>query len=58
MKKWQRKGRKSVKTTSSVWLTPEEVENKKKRQKVILYVSLPILAIIISATVTILVNQN
>ena len=42
---------------NSIWLTPEEMEIKRKRQKILLYVSLPILAIIISATVTILTNQ-
>jgi len=39
------------------WVTPEEMERKRKRNKTLLYILLPIAAIIISATMTILANN-
>jgi len=41
----------------STWVTPEEMERKRKRNKTLLYISLPIAAIIISAATTILANS-
>ncbi|WP_268762132.1 hypothetical protein [Bacillus sinesaloumensis] len=41
----------------STWVTPEEMERKRKRNKIILYVSFPILAILISALFTLLANS-
>ncbi|WP_267497928.1 hypothetical protein [Bacillus sp. REN16] len=40
----------------STWVTPEEMERKRKRNKILLYVSLPILAVLISAATTLLAN--
>ncbi|MDR4890040.1 hypothetical protein RGU12_21315 [Fredinandcohnia sp. QZ13] len=40
----------------STWVTPEEMERKRKRNKILLYVSIPVLAILISATMTLLAN--
>ncbi len=34
------------------WLTPEEVELKRKRNKIILYVSLPTITIVVSGIIT------
>jgi hypothetical protein len=39
------------------WLTPEEIQRKKARNKNILYVSFLLLAAAFSAVVTILANQ-
>ncbi|WP_278186169.1 hypothetical protein [Bacillus timonensis] len=41
----------------TTWVTPEEMEKKRKRNKVLLYISVPILAIIISAATTLLANN-
>ncbi|MFD1780026.1 hypothetical protein ACFSFW_15275 [Fredinandcohnia salidurans] len=41
----------------STWVTPEEMERKRKRNKTLLYVSFPILAILVSATMTLLANN-
>nr|WP_309098523.1 hypothetical protein [Fredinandcohnia onubensis] len=41
----------------STWVTPEEMERKRKRNKTLLYVSLPILAILVSAAMTLLANN-
>ncbi|MGN7299117.1 hypothetical protein [Ferdinandcohnia sp. SAFN-114] len=41
----------------STWVTPEEMERKKKRNKILLYILLPITAIIVSAAITILANR-
>ncbi|MFT4414458.1 hypothetical protein ACLM5H_11420 [Fredinandcohnia humi] len=38
------------------WVTPEEMERKRKRNRILLYCSLPLLAIALSAAVTILAN--
>ncbi|WP_423408280.1 hypothetical protein AABM38_21960 [Heyndrickxia sp. MSNUG] len=39
------------------WLTPEEKQRKKKRNKTIMYASLLLLSVVLSAFVTILANQ-
>ena len=39
------------------WLTPEEKQRKKKRNKAIMYASLLLLSVVLSAFVTILANQ-
>ncbi|WP_281254467.1 hypothetical protein [Fredinandcohnia onubensis] len=39
------------------WLTPEEVERRKNRNKIILYCTLPIVVIAVSALITIATNQ-
>jgi len=39
------------------WLTPEEKQRKKRRNKVILYTSLLIFSVVLSALITILANQ-
>ncbi len=41
----------------STWVTPEEMDRKRKRNKIFLYVSFPILAILISAATTLLANN-
>ncbi|MFS0821558.1 hypothetical protein [Bacillus sp. 1P02SD] len=40
----------------STWVTPEEMERKRKRNKILLYVSIPVLAILVSAATTLLAN--
>ncbi len=45
------------KLNMSTWVTPEEMERKRKRNKTLLYVSLPILAILVSAAMTLLANN-
>jgi hypothetical protein len=40
-----------------VWVTPEEIARRKKLKKKLLYFSLPFIAVMISALVTILANQ-
>lgn len=44
-----------VKEMSS-WLTPEEMEAKKERNKKLLYISIPLLAILLGAGITMLLN--
>ncbi|MFS0862261.1 hypothetical protein [Fredinandcohnia sp. 179-A 10B2 NHS] len=39
------------------WVTPEEMESRRQRNKVLLYCSLPIIGIALSALVTILVSN-
>lgn len=39
------------------WLTPEEVQQKKARKKIMLYAAFILIAVMLSATVTILANQ-
>ncbi|WP_257215848.1 hypothetical protein [Fredinandcohnia onubensis] len=41
----------------SSWVTPEEMERKRKRNKTLLYILLPIAAIIVSAATTIFANS-
>ncbi|WP_453993351.1 hypothetical protein [Bacillus nitroreducens] len=41
----------------SAWVTPEEMERRKRRNKTLLYISLPILAIVVSAAMTLLANR-
>ncbi|MEH7222962.1 MULTISPECIES: hypothetical protein [unclassified Bacillus (in: firmicutes)] len=41
----------------STWITPEEMERKRKRNRTLLYISLPALVILGSAAITILANQ-
>ncbi|WP_268753003.1 hypothetical protein [Bacillus alveayuensis] len=38
------------------WLTPEEMEAKKERNKKLLYISIPLLAILLGAGITMLLN--
>ncbi|MDQ0162576.1 hypothetical protein [Aeribacillus alveayuensis] len=40
----------------SSWLTPEEMEAKKERNKKLLYISIPLLAILLGAGITMLLN--
>lgn len=39
------------------WLTPEEIQRKKARNKNILYISFLLVSVLISAVVTLLANQ-
>ncbi|MBT2687439.1 hypothetical protein J7I93_04500 [Bacillus sp. ISL-47] len=39
------------------WITPEEIARKKEIKRKLLYISFPIVAVLISALVTILANQ-
>ncbi|MEH7381386.1 hypothetical protein V7138_13065 [Bacillus sp. JJ1533] len=41
----------------SQWLTPEEVERRKSRNKILLYTSIPVAVIGISALATFLANN-
>jgi len=41
----------------NAWITPEEMERKRKRNRILLYISLPILTIALSAAVTFLANS-
>ncbi|MEH7236452.1 hypothetical protein [Bacillus sp. JJ1562] len=40
-----------------VWLTPEEVEKRKNRNKILLYTAIPVGVIGVSALVTFLSNK-
>lgn len=42
---------------SNNWITPEEMQRKKARQKTLLYAGLLLATMILSAAVTILANQ-
>jgi hypothetical protein len=42
---------------SRYWMTPEEIQKKKARNKMLLYVSFFTATILISAIVTLLANQ-
>lgn len=41
----------------SQWTTPEEMERTKKRNKLILVIAFPVATIILSAAITVLLNQ-
>ncbi|GLB60276.1 hypothetical protein [Cytobacillus sp. NCCP-133] len=43
--------------SNHMWITPEEIARKKQFKRKLLYLSLPFIAVVISAIVTILVNQ-
>ncbi|WP_264191599.1 hypothetical protein [Metabacillus litoralis] len=42
--------------SSYEWITPEEVARIKKRNKTILYVSMPVATVVLTALVTMLLN--
>ena len=42
--------------SKSVWMTPEEAARIKKRNKVILYTSLPVATVLFTALLTMLLN--
>lgn len=41
---------------SRTWLTPEEIEAKRERNKKILFVSLPLAAIVLGGVIPLLLN--
>jgi hypothetical protein len=38
------------------WVTPEEIERMKKRNKIVMYACIPVITIILSALLTLLLN--
>lgn len=42
---------------SQPWLTPEEMERKRERNKLLTYVFIPIITVIISVAVTLLLSN-
>ncbi|WP_394138207.1 hypothetical protein [Cytobacillus oceanisediminis] len=43
--------------SNHIWTTPEEIARKKQLKRRMMYIALPFIAVLISALVTILVNQ-
>jgi hypothetical protein len=43
--------------SKSIWITPEEAFRKKKMKKTLIYVSIMIGTVILSAVITMLANQ-
>ncbi|WP_279326695.1 hypothetical protein [Bacillus kexueae] len=38
------------------WLTPEEIEAKKQRKKLLMYIALPVAAIVLGGVIPVILN--